>query len=345
MMALTHIAIGAVAASFAIGPTIPAIGLAIAGTQIPDLDTTKSWVGSVFFPVSRWIESRYPHRTVTHSLILSVALLAVGWLLSLLLPDLLAGCWYALAIGHASACFADSFTKKGVQLFWPKSVWCVCGINPNRRLSTGSVGEYFVLASAIALLIVNIQFSTSGGWMRTVTQGFGLREGAIETYNQEAGKRHVFAEVKGVWVSDRTRADGRYWILGTDQGEFVLTNGKGIYKTASNLVTERLSAKPEGQATTITKTLSFSDNEPQQQLQQLVIDNPQSAIYLSGNITIDFPEEIPQSTKANEFQTFSLSGNQALLNYCPIDLALIQLQGQYATGTITAKIISPKPQL
>jgi inner membrane protein len=344
MMALTHMAIGAAAAAFALSPSPVAMGLAVLGSQLPDIDTSNSWIGSVLFPVSRWIEKRYPHRTITHCLLCSLLLLLLSGAAGYLWPDLLPGyCWLALSIGHASACFADCFTKQGVQLFWPKPAWCVSGLNPNRRLSTGSVGEYSVLAVAILALMLNIHFNTSGGWTRAMVQAVGLREGAIEVYNTESAKRHVFAEVKGVWVSDRARADGKYWVLGTDGGEFVITDGKGIYKTAQNLIIERLAAKPAGEATTISKTLTFNDQELQQDLQQLQLDNPQSAIYLSGNINVDFPEEIPRSAKPNQLQVLSLSGNNVLLNYCPIDAALIQLQGQYVTGTITAKVITPKP--
>jgi inner membrane protein len=162
-------------------------------------------------------------------------------------------------------------------------------------------------------------------------------------YNTESAKRHIFAEIEGNWVSDRSPANGRYWVLGTDGGEFVITDGKGIYKTAQTIIVRKLTAKPAGEANTISKTLTFNDQELQQELQQVQLDNPQSAIYLSGNITIDFPEEVPRTAKPNQLQTLSLTGNGALLNYCPIDVALIQLSGQYATGTITAKIITPKP--
>jgi inner membrane protein len=274
----------------------------------------------------------------------SVLLLAVGAAAGYLLPELLPGnCWLALSIGHVSACFADCFTKQGVQLFWPKPAWCVSGLNPNRRLSTGSVGEYSVLVIAVIALAANIHFNTSGGWTRAAVQAIGLREGAIEVYNTESAKRHIFAEIEGNWVSDRSPANGRYWVLGTDGGEFVLTDGKGIYKTASNIIIKRLSAKPEGESTTISKTLTFNDQELQQELQQVQIEHPQSAIYLSGNLSIDFPEEVPRIAKPNQLQTLNLSGNGVLLSYCPIDVALIQLQGQYVTGTITAKIITPKP--
>jgi inner membrane protein len=344
MMALTHCMIGAAAAAFALSPSPMAMGLAVLGSQLPDIDTSNSWIGSVLFPVSKWIEKRYPHRTITHCLLCSLLLLLLSGAAGYLLPDLLPNnCWLALPIGHVSACFADCFTKQGVQLFYPKPAWCVSGLNPNRRLSTGSVGEYSVLAVAIVALALNIHLHTSGGWVRATVQAIGLREGAIEVYNSESAKRHVFAEIEGNWVSDRSSANGRYWVLGTEGGEFVIADSKGIYKTASNIIINRLVTKPAGEATTISKTLTFNDQELQQELQQVQLEHPQSAIYLSGNLSIDFPEEVPRTAKPNQLQTLNLSGNGVFLNYCPIDAALIQLQGQYVTGTITAKIITPKP--
>jgi inner membrane protein len=45
------------------------LGLAILGSQLPDLDTTQSTIGKIFFPLSSWIEDRFPHRSITHSLL------------------------------------------------------------------------------------------------------------------------------------------------------------------------------------------------------------------------------------------------------------------------------------
>ncbi|HEY9836157.1 MAG TPA: hypothetical protein V6D27_04615 [Vampirovibrionales bacterium] len=38
----------------------------------------------------------------------------------------------------------------------------------------------------------------------------------------------VYAEIKETATSDRTRADGRYWTLGQEGGEFVIAKDGGI---------------------------------------------------------------------------------------------------------------------
>jgi inner membrane protein len=48
--------------SLILGTASPlALGLAILGSQLPDIDTTT--IGQICYPIAQWIETRYPHRT------------------------------------------------------------------------------------------------------------------------------------------------------------------------------------------------------------------------------------------------------------------------------------------
>ena len=44
-----------------------ALGLAVLGSQLPDIDTTTSTIGKIFFPLSSFLEDRFPYRSITHS--------------------------------------------------------------------------------------------------------------------------------------------------------------------------------------------------------------------------------------------------------------------------------------
>ena len=86
MMSVTHCAIAAAGTSLILGTGQPLpLGLAILGSQLPDIDTTTSTIGKIFFPVSSWIEDRFPHRSVTHSLLatasLAIACVGINFLL------------------------------------------------------------------------------------------------------------------------------------------------------------------------------------------------------------------------------------------------------------------------
>lgn len=344
MMSITHAAIAAAGTSLILGTANPlTIGLGILGSQLPDIDTTTSAIGQICYPIAHWIETRYPHRTLTH------CLLATGTiaLVSLSINHVLGGNWavgLALPIGHLLACFADCFTKQGVMLFYPYPAWCVSVSNPRRRLKTGGAGELWVLTGAIALLTLGIYFATGGGITHQVSQTLGLKDGQVTTYNEKAAQFQIWADVEGVWASDRRSANGRYWVIAAEGSEFVLADRSGIYKTGQQIITTKLVTNSGDRATTQTQSLTFNDEEVLPRLQAIGQQFPSAAVYLSGELAIDMPESIQPTASAHQLQTLALTGSTVKLNYHPLERALL-LRDQYGTGTLEVKIISPKPIL
>jgi len=338
MMAITHAVIAAAGTSLMLGTSAPLpLALAVMGSQLPDLDSTRSVLGQVCFPLSSWIEDRYPHRTVTHSLLVS-AILAVGSIA--LSYGLTGGLWayVALPMGHLLSCFADTFTRQGVQLFWPEPIWCISVANPRRRLVTGGPGEYWVLIVAMALLVLGCWMATAGGVTGQVNQSLGLRGGSIATFNTHSNNRNVYAEIVGVWADDRSSADGRYLILGLEGRDFIVTDGQRIYHTGQNMAVERLSAVAGDDTNRQTQTLIFNDAEPGPQLQQVRSANPGRAVYLSGTISVDYPEAIQLGVFGRSMETATLSGDSLTLKYHPLDQAILQLADQWVSGQLVVLI-------
>jgi inner membrane protein len=123
------------------------LGLAVIGSQLPDLDTTTSTIGKIFFPISSWIEDRFPHRSVTHCLLVTAVIAVVSIGIGYFSGDIKTE--IALPLGHLLSCFSDTFTKQGVQLFYPYPAWVISVSNPRRRLKTGGACELWVLGVAI----------------------------------------------------------------------------------------------------------------------------------------------------------------------------------------------------
>lgn len=337
MMAITHAAIATAGTSLLFSTADPlTLGLAVIGSQLPDLDSTESVIGQICFPVSSWIEDRYPHRTITHSLAATGAIALLSFLGGLALGNqwMLA----ALPLGHGLSCFSDTFTRQGVQLFWPEPVWAVSVSNPNRRLTTGGTGEYWVLAGAIALLILGITLSGGGGLTSAVGSGLGLRDSAIQTYNENAATHTMYANIQGVWAGDRTRADGRYQILSADGNEFLVTDGVTVFRTGQQLLVDKLTVEVGVSATIITQTLNFSDEPALPKLQELQAAYPGRKIYLSGAIAVDFPEEIVVPIQPNHYGTATLAGDTVTMDHHPLEHAVLMLREQYAVGTVQVKV-------
>ncbi|WP_346293962.1 metal-dependent hydrolase [Sphaerothrix gracilis] len=338
MLAITHAAIATAGVSLLLGTAEPLpLALAVLGSQLPDLDTTTSVIGQVLYPASSWIEDRYPHRTVTHSLLASTAIallsLAAGYFV---LGEIWA--FVALPLGHVLACFSDCFTRQGVQLFWPEPVWCISVSNPRRRLVTGGPGEYWVLAIAVGLLVLGCWMAGNGGVTGQVNQSLGLREGAIATYNASP-EQAVYAQIKGVWADDRSRAAGEYLILKSDGNEFIVTDGSGIYHTGQSMVVESLKAVTGETMQTRTETLNFADENPVERLQQIAIANAGKRVYLSGTLTVDYPEGITLQPAGRQYETAKLVGDTLTLELHALELATVQLSDQWVVGSLSIIVL------
>lgn len=342
MLALTHAAIATAGVSLILSTSNPiALGLAIIGSQLPDLDSTTSIIGQVCFPLSSWIEDRYPHRTVTHCLLTSAALAIASLITGIVLGEI--RLCLALPLGHLLSCFSDTFTKQGVQLFWPEPVWCISVSNPRRRLRTGGSSELWILATATALLFLGIHLANDGGLTKTVGRSLALRDSAVKVYNDSASERQMIARITGVWASDRTRADGRYTIVDMSGSEFIVTDGSGVYKTNEQIIVDRLTVEPGEPATTTMQSLSFDDELATEMLQQLRTSAPQAAITLTGSVTVDYPDEIAISPDPRTFPTATLTGQTLKLSYLPLDQAIALMREQYVVGTLQARLVQTRP--
>ncbi|MDK9702542.1 MAG: metal-dependent hydrolase [Sulfuritalea sp.] len=117
MMAVTHVALGAVAgigwAALAEGALLPAVVASIAGSLLPDIDHPKSWLGRRLPFVSWPLAAVVGHRGITHSLLATVACLALLWEAGHTAVAAPA------ALGYLSHLAADWCTHGGVPLLWP----------------------------------------------------------------------------------------------------------------------------------------------------------------------------------------------------------------------------------
>lgn len=337
MMALTHSIIAAAGTSFILTTGNPLhLALAIAGSQLPDIDTSTSTIGQILFPISNWIEDRFPHRSVTHCFLATCAIALLSAPLYFYFDW---QTWLCLPLGHLLSCFSDCFTKQGVQLFWPHPAWCISVANPNKRLQTGGTGEYWVLAIAMIALVAAINLSGIGGPTALVGSSLGLRSNATDIYQKNAASHHIYAEITGTFASDSSSADGKYFIAAGEGNEFVVVNKLGIFKTGTNIIASRLTAEVGKPAAASVQTLQFDEEE------FAVAPVPNALIFLTGTLTVDEPQSIKIPANPKQLEIAKLTGDKLNFSYCPLETAVKLLNGQYITGSLEAKIFSPKPDL
>ncbi len=96
---------------------------------LPDIDHPESMLGRLFPPLSKYIQRKYGHRTVTHS-IFAIMVMSVIFLPFLILAhsggagvfsSSMGSLYFAALLAFSSHIFIDLFNKSGVRLFAPFS--------------------------------------------------------------------------------------------------------------------------------------------------------------------------------------------------------------------------------
>ena len=193
---------------------------------------------------------------------------------------------------------------------------------------------------AVTLLIFGIWIADNGGIFQNLGQNLGLSNTVIEVYNQNASTNHVYARITGVWESDRSKADGRYLILGNEGKEFIVTDGEGVYKTGAEIITSKVKTVIGDESENIIKSFSFDDEQATPQLNQLKEKYPANLIVITGELTIDLPDKIGSYAKLST-KTFNLASNRLTFNNCLLDDAIAVLESQYAIGSVEVTVINP----
>lgn len=57
----------------------------------------------------------------------------------------------------------------------------------------------------------------------------------------------------------RTSADGKYLIIGNEGNEFIVSDGKGVYKTGEQIITSKVTTEVGEAARTEIKNLTFNE--------------------------------------------------------------------------------------
>jgi inner membrane protein len=148
----------------------------------------------------------------------------------------------------------------------------------------------------------------------------------------------------------RTSADGKYLILGNEGNEFVVTDGKAVYKTGEQIITSKVTTTVGETAKIEIKNISFDDedalaklNEVIASLEELQQTYPGADIYINGELTVDFPEDVKVPSEPNQMTTAQLVGNRIKFEYCGLERAIALLKEQYAVGTVEIKVVQLKP--
>ncbi len=212
MTAGTHLAGAALTASLlrGLGVEVGLLeGLALAwGAVMPDLDTTTSGPGKFVRPLSSFLERRFGHRTLTHSLPFLLALA----LLLLPLRQAAPGAYWAFLSGYLSHLLLDTLNVNGVPLLWPWRVQFFFFPSREWRIRYASPQEA-TLALFLALFAFALWPLSGQGFASAFRHLVGTPEVAVLDYLDWRDRWEVWAEVRGFNRETQEPVEGRFLVV------------------------------------------------------------------------------------------------------------------------------------
>ncbi|MBL7995626.1 metal-dependent hydrolase, partial [bacterium] len=187
--------------------TITAISI---GAILPDIDTQSSTVGKLFPWISRRIERRWGHRTITHSwltlLIITAVLIPAAFATDVLLnaPLLggLGGLSIAFSVGLWTHSILDTFTIQGVKILYPlsarKGVFPLDMQFPHSfRTSTGSRLDRILTVMFFITALATFPLATVG-YQRLIRFLHKDMTSAVNDYQEFIKTHSVVADISAI---------------------------------------------------------------------------------------------------------------------------------------------------
>lgn len=263
---------------------------------LPDIDHTRSIIGKPFYPIALYLDRKFGHRTITHSLLCYIVVgITVGMIERIWLNDTTITKIYYWAYG--SHLIFDMLTVQGVPLFYPfKKNPCVIPGNPSFRIRSYDLKSESIFFVIFILLAITCKDLFAHGFWNTYNRTWGSLK-SLHTEN--------LIYDKAITVDYEFRKDdkgfkGKGVLISSTEDEAIIFNKQFLkiskddrIKTLTPIRTNKTISKREIQFTEI----SFDS------LQKLISNKPILSLKLQSTLPISFiKENKPQSSTGVELE-------------------------------------------
>ena len=191
--------------------------LAALASGLPDIDLPTSKIGRLFWFIAVPLERRFGHRTLTHSLLMLIALAVVTYPLAWIQPLY----WGCVVGGYWSHLWLDMANVRGVELLWPAPLRLVTPGNRHWRLTVGSKGEMVLLALLLGLTVALFPLSQIGfrDGLQALLRNFDI---AREQYQRVAGSHWYTLELTATDNLTLQPVQGKFPVVGVWQNGLII---------------------------------------------------------------------------------------------------------------------------
>lgn len=271
---------------------------------LPDVDHLKSPIGKLFYPIAKWLNLKYGHRTITHSLICYFSLFAIVAAAESFsnaqgpMPNTSMTITLIFGFAYFSHLLFDMLTKQGVPLFWPfMRNPCVIPGNPDLRLKSSHLQTEAVVFVVFILLGLTCQNLFAQGFWTSYNKLFT----DLKHLHQESRMSETLLQVEYIFLREGKEIAGSGLLIESKENEAILLSGNKFEKITAenkilNLTPTRSTAKMK------TADLLFF-NIKQDSLRSLLRDKKLLQLKLQSTSAFSFVKDNkPQSSQATEFE-------------------------------------------
>ena len=265
---------------------------------LPDIDHTKSLIGKSFYPIAKWLDRKFGHRTITHSLACYIGL-------AILIGSFERSYFNSNEISriflwaYGSHLIFDMMTIQGVPIFYPfKKNPCVIPGNPKFRFRSSDIKA----ESIIFLIFISLAFTCKDLFAKGFWNTYNTSFNTLKHLHNESIQYNKALSVTYKFTNLGNALSGKGWLLqSTVEKALLFEPGKGFINITNNDKIEIL--QPERTQTTFRhQELQFSAITLDS-LNQLLKGKPIANLKIQSTLPIQYTKENkPQSGTSIELE-------------------------------------------
>ena len=202
------------------------LSLCVFFSLLPDIDTTKTIIGKSFYPIAKFINRKFGHRTVTHSFLFLLFILAI--FKSLAYFNIIENPDYTMIAVFAvlSHIILDMFTLSGVPFLYPfLRNSCVIPGNPDYRFKVGDLKSELIVTGVCGLLSFSMQPLFLNGFWTQYNRSFGT----IKHVHRENNNTDSYILCDYSFIDNNTLHEGTAIVVESQTNEITLFDKGQIF--------------------------------------------------------------------------------------------------------------------
>ena len=186
---------------------------------LPDIDHRKSIIGKIFFPISKYLDRNFGHRTITHSLAVFIPLILLVLFLELNFLNPLTNStgnpyFLIFTFAYFSHLILDMLTVQGIPLFYPiMKNPCVIPANPTLRFRSGNLKSEAMALFFFTMILVSAYDLFANGFWTTYNRSFGT----VKHISREFSRQTNFIFTEYDYFKYDHHFHGKAYVINSDE--------------------------------------------------------------------------------------------------------------------------------